>query len=358
MSEKAAAAASPRGDAAPGVPRARQYRGAVIGLGGVARGSHIPGFLHDAATRERLQIVATVDAAPSVEPLAGVPQLTSRAALLAIPHVDFVDICTPTSSHLDLTLWALEHGYHVLCEKPVALTTAEARRIADASRAAGRVVMPCHQYRYNPVWVQLRQWLAEGAIGRWHLAELHVYRLMADRGTSADATPWRGLRADAGGGILLDHGTHLIYQMLDVAGVPPRVRAWTGLLRHRDYDVEDSAHLLFEYPARLGIMFLTWAARHRESHVRFIGDSGSIDWIGGVLRLEREGMEESFDFAAQLDKSAYPAWFAGLFNAFATAMDTSDLEPSLRDIGNVAAVLEGAYESARTGAAQEIRQTK
>ena len=340
------------------MPRARVYRGAVIGLGGVARGSHIPGFLYDAATRDRLRIVATVDAAPSVEPLDGVPQLASREALRAIPDVDFVDICTPTSSHLDLTLWALEQGYHVLCEKPVALTTAEARRIADASRAAGRVVMPCHQYRYNPVWVQLRQWLADGAIGRWHLAELHVYRLMADRGTSADATPWRGLRADAGGGILLDHGTHLIYQMLDVAGVPPRVRAWTGLLRHRDYDVEDSAHLLFEYPARLGVMFLTWAARHRETHVRFIGDAGSIDWIGGALRLEREGKEETFDFTAQLDKSAYPAWFAGLFNAFAAAMDTCDLEPSLRDIGNVAGVLQGAYESARTGTAQNIPQSK
>ncbi|MEO7038592.1 MAG: Gfo/Idh/MocA family oxidoreductase [Gemmatimonadaceae bacterium] len=346
--------ASPLRDAVAASPRTRKHRGAVIGLGGVARGSHIPGFMFDDAMRNRLEIVATVDAAPNVVPLAGVPQLTSRDLLRTISDVDFVDICTPTSSHLDLTLWALEQGYHVLCEKPVALTTAEARRIADASRAAGRVVMPCHQYRYNPVWVQLRKWLADGAIGRWHLAELHVYRLMADRGTSADATPWRGLRADAGGGILLDHGTHLIYQMLDAAGVPPRVRAWTGLLRHRDYDVEDSAHLLFEYPERLGVMFLTWAARHRESHVRFIGDAGSIDWIGGVLRLEREGEVESFDFSAQLDKSAYPSWFAGLFNAFADAIDADDLEPSLADITNVAAVLEAAYESARSGKAQDI----
>ena len=101
-------------------------------------------------------------------------------------------------------------------------------------------------------------------------------------------------------------------------------------------------------------MFLTWAARHRESHVRFIGDAGSIDWIGGVLRLERDGDVESFDYSAQLDKSAYPAWFAGLFNAFADAMDASELESSLRDIGNVASVLEGAYEAARTGIAQDI----
>ncbi|MEP7067078.1 MAG: hypothetical protein ABI889_13665, partial [Gemmatimonadota bacterium] len=89
---------------------ARRYRGAVIGLGGVARGSHIPGFLHDTATRNRLEIVATVDGSPSVVPLDGVPQIGSREGLRAIPDVDFVDICTPTSSHLDLTIWALEHG--------------------------------------------------------------------------------------------------------------------------------------------------------------------------------------------------------------------------------------------------------
>jgi len=63
---------------------------------------------------------------------------------------------------------------------------------------------------------------------------------------------------------------------------------------------------------------------------------------------------QSFDYSAQLEKSAYPAWFAGLFNAFADAMDVCSLEPSLRDIANVAAVLEGAYESARTGVAREI----
>ena len=83
----------------------------MIGLGGVARGSHIPGFLHDARTRGRLEIVATVDGSTAVEPLAGVPQLSHRDALRTIGDVDFVDICTPTSSHLDLTIWALEQGY-------------------------------------------------------------------------------------------------------------------------------------------------------------------------------------------------------------------------------------------------------
>ena len=125
-----------------------------------------------------------------------------------------------------------------------------------------------------------------------------------------------------GGGILLDHGTHLIYQMLDAAGVPPRVRAWTGLLRHRRLRCRRQRAFAVRVSASdSAMMFLTWAARHRESQVRFIGDAGAIDWTGGTLRLERNGAVESFDYSAQLDKSAYPAWFAGLFNAFADAMD-------------------------------------
>jgi predicted dehydrogenase len=299
----------------------------------------------------RFRIVATVDGAPGVSPVSGVPHVERLRDLreAADGPIDFVDICTPTASHLELVLWALEQGYHVMCEKPVALTRAEAVRIRDAARDAACVVMPCHQYRYNPVWLKIREWLHSGVIGRWHLAEFHVYRLMADKGTGTTSTPWRGLAEHSRGGVLLDHGTHLIYQMLDAAGIPDGVRAWTGQLRHTDYDVEDSAQLLFEYKGRLGVMFLTWAARHRENRVRFVGDHGAIEWVGGVLRLEHDGESSSYDYSAELDKSSYPGWFAGLFRAFADAMDAGTTEPHLRDIENVAVVLESAYRSAATG---------
>ena len=330
------------------------YLGAVVGLGGIARNAHLPGFERDPQVRDRFRIVATVDGAEGVAPIGGVPHYARLEELRDAGPIDFVDICTPTASHLQLILWALEQGYHVMCEKPVALTRAEAITIADAARASGRVVVPCHQYRYNPVWLKVRDWLHSGAIGRWHLAEFHVYRLMADRGTGTTATPWRGQSEHSRGGVLLDHGTHLIYQMLDAAGRPDALRAWTGQLRHADYDVEDSAQLLFEYPGQLGMMFLTWAARHRENRVRFVGDHGTIEWVGGVLRLEQNGESTSYDYSAELDKSSYPTWFAGLFGAFASAMDTGDAEPHLRDIEDVATVLEAAYRSAATGCQEKI----
>src|SRR5213596_2662485 len=337
----------------PASPERKRYRGAVIGAGGIARQSHLPALRDSAALRRRVEVVALVDNAADVPPVDSIPLLERREQLRDLAPLDFIDICTPTASHLELTLWGLEQGYHVVCEKPVALTRAEAGRIAAAARASGRVVMPCHQYRYNPVWVRVKEWLAAGAIGPWHLAEFAVYRLTADPGRETGATPWRGTSAAGRGGVLLDHGTHLIYQMLDVAGLPAAVSAWTGRLRHRAYEVEDTASVHFEYPERLVTMFFTWAARQRENRIRFAGEHGAIEWVGGELRLERGGRLERHDFSAELDKAAYHRWFAGLFESFIASLDRGDpiraAAPYLDDIRRVATVVEHAYEAANTG---------
>ena len=164
-------------------PDARVYRGVLLGLGGIARSGHLPAFQADPKVASRLRIVGIVDDAPHAPAsFAGIPLLSRPDQLADLGPVDFVDICTPTSSHLELSLWALSQGYHVLCEKPVAVNRAEAATLAAAALDARRVVMPCHQYRFNPVWRRLKQWLDEGAIGRWYLAEFRVYRLAADPG--------------------------------------------------------------------------------------------------------------------------------------------------------------------------------
>jgi len=337
----------------PASPERKRYRGAVIGAGGIARQSHLPALRDSAALRRRVEVVALVDNAADVPPVDSIPLLERREQLRDLAPLDFIDICTPTASHLELTLWGLEQGYHVVCEKPVALTRGEADRIATAARTSGRIVMPCHQYRHNPVWVQVKDWLASGAIGRWHLAEFSVHRTTADPGRMAQGTPWRGTSATGRGGVLIDHGTHLVYQLLDIAGLPTSVSAWTGRLRHAAYEVEDTASLRFEYPGRLVTMFFTWAARARENRIRFVGDSGAIEWTGGELRLERAGAVERRDYSAELEKTAYHRWFTDLFEGFVAALDRNDPSaaagPFLEDIRRVASVVEHAYVAARSG---------
>jgi len=303
----------------PPSPERRRYRGVIFGSGGIARSAHLPAFLEGPGVRERVEIVGLVDGARDVEPADGIRLLERQDQVAELGPVDFIDICTPTASHVPLTLWGLERGYHVLCEKPVALTRSEAVR--------------------------------EGAIGHWHLAELSVHRLLADPGARAEGgeTPWRVTRDEGRGGVLVDHGTHLVYQALDVAGLPRAVSAWMGRLRHHRYEVEDTASVLLEYPDRLVTMFFTWAARSRENLVRFIGERGTIAWVGGELRLDADGRSERIDYSAQLDKASYQRWFAGLFATFVTAMDSGAADPYLQDIQRVAAVLEVAYQAAERG---------
>jgi len=326
-------------------------RGALIGAGGIASQSHLPAFRSGEGVSERLRIVAALDRRRPPPELPGIPVLESWRDLLAFTPLEFVDICTPTASHRELALAALAEGRHVLCEKPVALTGAEARELAIAARSANRVLMPCHQYRANPAWRTLRRWLDEGAIGHWHLAEFHVYRREADRGAGgADQVPWRGQLDQSRGGVLLDHGTHLLYQITDVAGLPNAVQAHVSRLRHAAYDVEDTAHLLLDFGDRLALVLLTWAASERDNRVRFVGERGTIDWIGGTLRrTERGGRTETLDFTAELDKASYHRWYAALFRAFADAMERGDAEAGLGDIERVAVLLEASYGAAVDG---------
>ena len=321
-------------------------RGVIVGGGAVATRGHIPAYF-SAHLARRFQILGVVDPAPGVAPGHGIPVLDRLDRIRDLGPVDFLDVCTPTALHLRLTLWGLEHGFHVLCEKPVALNRNEAEQIAVAAKRAGRVVLPCHQYRYNPAWLKIREWLKAGRIGRWHLGEFIVRRTAADAGAGGAAdTPWRGRREKSRGGILLDHGTHLIYLVLDLAGLPQETRCWTGRLRREPYEVEDTAHVLLRYPDRAVTFFLTWADQTRATSIRFTGERGLIEWTEGVLCLDCDTAHERLDLARELAKSAYPSWFARLFRRFAAAIERHELTVGLREINEVGAVLEESYASA------------
>jgi predicted dehydrogenase len=332
-------------------PEARRYRGIIIGGGQIAERAHLPGFRDHPGAASQLEIVGIVDS-KRVGFVAGLPIVPDLDAVARFEPIDFVDICTPTSSHVELILAGLARGYHVLCEKPVAVTKAEAETIARAAERAGRHVMACHQYRFNPAWLQVKAWLDEGRIGPWRLAEFHVYRLEADRGSVADQVPWRGRKDEARGGIVLDHGTHLIYEILDAAGGPPQsIHGWSGRVKHAEYDVEDTAQVVLQFADRLGVLFLTWAAHHRETRIRFVGDRGSIEWRGGLLELATDAATERLDFTSQLDKASYAGWFGALFQQFAGVLASKAPDAGLlADIAQVAGVLEAIYENSRVGA--------
>ena len=134
---------------------------------------------------------------------------TDWRAVVNDPEIDLIDITTPNESHCEIALAAAAAGKAILCEKPLALNVAEAKRMTDAVRKARVVNMVCHNYRRVPALTLAREMIAEGALGD----RLFHYRARYAQDWIADPEfplVWR-LRADAAGsGSLGDIGSHIV----------------------------------------------------------------------------------------------------------------------------------------------------
>jgi predicted dehydrogenase len=136
---------------------------------------------------------------------------TDWREVVARDDVDLVDICTPGDSHADIAVAALEAGKHVLCEKPLANSVAEAERMADAAaKAAARGVRSAvgFSYRKVPALALARQLVADGRLGRLH----HVRALYLQDWVVDPDFPlvWRLQKDKAGSGALGDLGAHVV----------------------------------------------------------------------------------------------------------------------------------------------------
>ena len=138
----------------------------------------------------------------------------SYEALVDDPDVDIVYVATPHPAHADNAILALEHGKHVLVEKPFTLNAAEAARVRDVAAANGLLAMEAMWTRYLPHMVRIRELLAEGALG-------DVRAVTADHTQSISTDPAHRLNAlELGGGALLDLGIYPVSFAWDVLGAP------------------------------------------------------------------------------------------------------------------------------------------
>ncbi|WP_069812362.1 Gfo/Idh/MocA family protein [Streptomyces sp. TP-A0874] len=136
---------------------------------------------------------------------------TDWRALIARDDVQLVDICTPGDSHAEIAIAALEAGKHVLCEKPLANTVAEAEAMATAARAArlrGQLAMVGFNYRRTPAMALARSMVAEGRLGALrHVRVTYLQDWIVD---PEFPLVWRLRREHAGSGALGDLGAHII----------------------------------------------------------------------------------------------------------------------------------------------------
>jgi predicted dehydrogenase len=133
---------------------------------------------------------------------------TDWRRLVARPDIDLVDVSTPNNLHAEVAIAAAEHGKHVLCEKPLALDLAQARRMLDAVRRAGVVHMVCHNYRFAPAVQFAKRLIDEGRIGTiYHFRAQYLQDWILDPGFPV---VWRLQREVAGSGAHGDLAAHII----------------------------------------------------------------------------------------------------------------------------------------------------
>jgi predicted dehydrogenase len=195
--------------------------------------------------------------------------------LLAMPGLDAVSVCTPNAAHHAATLAAAAAGVHVLCEKPVSLSLAEADEMIDACQRAGVLLAIDHHLRANPSVERARAMIADGAIGRVTFVRL---RQAHDWGGATEVPAGFRTRALAGGGTLLDNGCHLFDLARHLAGPVSEVFARTATLGF-DIEVEDTAAVSLRFASgALGQIETSWTTTGWDQAFSVNGTRGSLEY--------------------------------------------------------------------------------
>ncbi len=188
----------------------------IIGYGGVAR-VHVLGYrsipAHYAlpADTVRLVGVAETDAAKAkaaAEEIGCEEWTDDYRALLARRDIDVVTVAVPNNAHEEIVVAAAQAGKHIFCEKPLALTVAEGKRMLAAIEQAGVKAQVNFNFRFYPAIQQARGLVEEGFLGR-----VFSYRACFYRSSYIDPNvplSWRLSKAAAGGGALFDLGSHVL----------------------------------------------------------------------------------------------------------------------------------------------------
>ncbi|ARX88007.1 dehydrogenase [Streptomyces alboflavus] len=326
----------------------------LLGAGGIAR-AHLPGWLELGAK----VAVHTLDG--SAEKLAAeyaarghdVTAVPTLPELLADCRA--VDICTPTPTHKDLALAAIAAGRHVVCEKPLALTVADAEDIAAAADAAGVRLHPAHVVRYFPAYAAMRD-----AVVRAELGAVAVLRFTRG-GARPQWAPWFGDPAQSGG-VIMDLMVHDIDIARWVAGDVVRVHARTRGVEHAT-------------GAPAGVVTATAVLTHA---------SGAVSHVSGLWGLPDQRFRTTFRIAGAdgllcHDSTAVPGFritaqgeraanegipsspmtespYLSELREFAASWDDPAVRPrvSARDGIEAVRIACAAVESSRTGRAVEL----
>jgi predicted dehydrogenase len=268
-----------------------------------------------------------------------------------LPDVDVVDICSPTHLHHEMALKAAAAGKHIVCEKPLARTTKQAREIVQACREAGVQLLVAHVVRFFPEYALARAAVAEGQIGRPGVIRLH-------RGSYRPKKPAGNWFLDEvkSGGILMDLMIHDYDYARWIAGDVESVSARRVTQRHPEAPVDYGLVILSHRSGALSHIAGAWAYPPPtfRTHLEIAGDRGLIEFDSdGTAPIQnlilKTGGADAPDVAlpsSPVSESPYTAQLKEFYLALAEGAS-----PRVSAADGLAAVqiAEAALESAHSG---------
>ena len=185
--------------------------------------------------------------------------------------VDAALVCTPPSTHTEITTYLLEHGVHVLCEKPLAFDAVTARAMLDCANSAGVTLTMASKYRFVDDIIRAKSIAASGTLGDIILFENSFT-------THVDMTNrWNADPETSGGGVLIDNGTHSADLMRYFLGSLAFVQAFEGR-RIQQLPVEDTVRMFaLSSSGVMGNIDLSWSIhKDQDAYVSIYGTAGTI----------------------------------------------------------------------------------
>jgi len=245
-------------------------RFALVGAGQIARA-----YSQVFAQSEKAELVAVadldLDAAASIGDMFGCKVFDTHASLLRSGGFEAALVCTPPSTHSFISLDFLRCGIHVLCEKPLSVDVASARRMLHVADRIGVRLAAAAKFRYVSDVIQAKAFISSGLLGD----------VLAFENTFASnvkmAGRWYSNPAVSGGGVIMDNGTLSVDLLRYLCGPITAIAAYEGP-RVQKLLVEDTAHVVARTATgALASIDLSWSCDlENESYLRIYGTDGAI----------------------------------------------------------------------------------
>jgi UDP-N-acetyl-2-amino-2-deoxyglucuronate dehydrogenase len=331
------------------------FRIGLVGCGRISK-NHFDAI----AKVEGLQLAAVADTdverAQKAGEEHGVPSFSSLDQMLATGNVDIVSICTPSGLHAAQGVAVAKAGKHVLTEKPMSISLAQADELIRATDEAGVHLFVVKQNRLNPPIQLLKRAVDKGRFGRIYMANVTVRWQRPQE--YYDAEPWRGTW-EFDGGAITNQASHYVDLMQWLVGPVESVLAKTATQARR-IEAEDSGIGILKFRSgALGVIevnVLTYP-RNLEGSITILGEKGSVK-IGGTavnkvehwLFADYDDDDKSIESVNTNPPNVYGFGHEGYYrNVLAVLRGDAKAETDGRAGRKSLELILGIYESAKTG---------